>query len=140
MANYTTGSVSVTKGSNIVTGKGTMWDSSAVEAGDLIVVAGGRSHTIASVRGNDSLSLETAYEGETSVDQAYSIAMTLDKQTVARVAEKVEQGREGGYSGSLSVIPEGMNARLGANAQSLIFGSLIVNGSYQVDGTLRVQD
>lgn len=140
MKNYTTGAVSVTKGSRIVTGKGTAWTSAPIEALDLFSVTGGKKHEIATVLGDELLSLSVPYEGATASNQGYAIALTLESQTLASISEKVEQGMEGGYSGNLSVIPEGMSARLGANAQSLVLGALTVDGSYQVDGELRVQN
>ena len=45
-----------------------------------------------------------------------------------------------GVYGTLSVIPDGNDAILIDNAQSLVYGSLTVNGSYIVNGELRVLD
>jgi len=47
---------------------------------------------------------------------------------------------DSGVYGTLSVIPDGNDAALLTNAQSLVYGSLTVNGTYLVDGELRVQD
>lgn len=62
-------------------------------------------------------------------------AMAVPDNPVHRTA-----GSVAGIVGNLSVIPDGRDLTLEANAQALVFTSLTVNGSLTVDGELRVQN
>lgn len=61
-------------------------------------------------------------------------AMAIPENPVQRAAGSVS-----GMVGNLSVIPDGRDLTLEADAQALVFTSLTVNGSLTVDGELRVQ-
>ncbi len=51
-----------------------------------------------------------------------------------------EAGSVSGVAANLTVIADGRDLTLDENAQAAVFGSLTVNGSYIVNGELRVQD
>lgn len=61
-------------------------------------------------------------------------AMAIPDNPVHRTA-----GSVAGVVGNLSVIPAGRDLTLEDDAQALVFTSLTVNGSYTVNGELRVQ-
>lgn len=75
MACYSTGSVTVTTSSAVVTGSGTAWDTgSAVEAGDLFVRTGDAvAYSIASVDSDTQVTLSSVYGGVTGAALAYGI-------------------------------------------------------------------
>ncbi len=59
--------------------------------------------------------------------------------SLADVVEIPDGGSLTGMVGNLSVIPDGSDMLLADNGQSLVFTSLTVNGTYTVNGELRVQ-
>lgn len=70
-ANYSTGTITVTNGSKVVTGAGTTWNT-LVDAGMLLRVGGaGRYYVIESVDSVTQVTLSEAYEGATAAGQAY---------------------------------------------------------------------
>lgn len=72
-ADYPTGTVSVTKGSKVVTGAGTLWVAN-VDAGMLFQVgAGTRVYPVASVDSNTQVTLVDAYEGATAAGAGYAL-------------------------------------------------------------------
>jgi hypothetical protein len=76
-ANYTTGTVSVTNGSAVVTGAGTAWLAN-VGPGDKIRIGTSRKwYTIASVDSDTQITLSTAYTGATAAGQSYSLRGTM---------------------------------------------------------------
>lgn len=62
-------------------------------------------------------------------------AMAVPENPVQRTASSLS-----GVAGNLTVIPDGRDLTLEADTQTVIFGSLTVNGTYQVDGSLYVRD
>ena len=74
MAQYKTGTVSVTNGSSTVTGSGTLF-SGNVAAGDLFTVVGDNAwYEVASVASDTSLSLTANYAGTTGSGKSYAIS------------------------------------------------------------------
>lgn len=72
-ADYSTGTLSVTNGSAVVTGAGTAFLAN-VDAGMLLRVAGtGRYYVVASVDNDSQVTLADAYEGSTAAGQAYAL-------------------------------------------------------------------
>lgn len=76
----------------------------------------------------------TRYFGPFPSGRDYKITSATGLLTIA------EAGNVSGAVGNLTAIPDGRDMVLDENAQSLVFGSLTVNGSYTVNGELRVQD
>lgn len=74
---YSTGTVSVTNGSRIVTGSGVTW-STLVDAGMLFRVGPtDRAYVVEAVNNSSSLTLRDAYQGATGSGKAYSLNPTL---------------------------------------------------------------
>ncbi len=74
MAQYKTGTVSVTNGSATVTGSGTLW-SGEIAAGDLFTIVGDNAwYEVASVGSNTSITLSANYAGTTGSGQSYAIS------------------------------------------------------------------
>jgi len=74
MAQYKTGTVSVTNGSATVTGSGTLW-SGEIAAGDLFTIVGDNAwYEVASVGSNTSLTLSANYAGTTGSGKSYAIS------------------------------------------------------------------
>lgn len=69
---YTTGTVSVTNGSAIVTGSGTAWTTS-ISAGQTFFLPGGTRYTVLSVNSNTQLTLTANYSGTTESGKAYYV-------------------------------------------------------------------
>lgn len=71
MAQYSTGTVSVTNGSATVTGSGTAW-TSYIEAGDIFVRVGDTvPYVVLAVVDDDELTLSTTYAGTTGTGASY---------------------------------------------------------------------
>lgn len=86
-ADYSTGTVTVTLGSKVVTGAGTSW-SANVDAGMLLRVAGtGRYYPVAQVDSNTQVTLVDAYEGATLAGQTYALSMLGSAASPYRVAD-----------------------------------------------------
>ena len=74
MAQYKTGTVSVTNGSATVTGSGTTFTGGNVTAGDIFTVLGDNTwYEVASVTDADTLVLAANYAGTTASGAAYAI-------------------------------------------------------------------
>ena len=74
MAQYKTGTVSVTNGSATVTGSGTGW-SAEIAAGDLFTIVGDNAwYEVASVGSNTSITLSANYAGTTGSGKSYAIS------------------------------------------------------------------
>ena len=74
MAQYKTGTVSVTNGSATVTGSGTSW-SGEIAAGDLFTIVGDNAwYEVASVGSNTSITLSANYAGTTGSGKSYAIS------------------------------------------------------------------
>lgn len=72
-ANYTTGTVSTTTGSKVVTGAGTTWNT-LVDAGMFLRIGTERYYVIASVDSTTQVTLTEAYEGTTAAGKAYTFS------------------------------------------------------------------
>ena len=85
----------------------------------------------------------TRYFGPFPAGRDYRITSDTGLLTAAIAIPDIpvfkDSGSLAGVAGNLTVIPDGRDVVLEDNAQALVFGSLTVNGSYQVDGELRVQ-
>lgn len=71
-ADYSAGTVSVTQGSKVVTGAGTLWAANA-DAGMLLRIGSGRYYPVASVDSDTQVTLQDVYEGATAAGQAYAL-------------------------------------------------------------------
>ena len=76
MAWYSTGTIAVTNGSNVVTGTGTAWFS-ALQAGWGLIAPDGKIYEIATVDSATVLTLRTAYLGATASGQGYTTFPTM---------------------------------------------------------------
>ncbi len=75
MSQYKTGTVSVTNGSNVVTGVGTLW-SSNISVGNFFIKSGDVvGYTVASVISDTSITLTGNYSGTTSASSDYGITI-----------------------------------------------------------------
>lgn len=92
---YSTGTASVTAGDVTVTGQGTTWLTSGIQAGDLFWAAG-TDVRIASVNSNTSLTLAFAWPGATRTAAAYEIRFTPDATRVLSSARAVLDALAGG--------------------------------------------
>lgn len=73
MAQYKTGTVSVTNGSQTVSGSGTSW-SSEIAAGDIFTVQGDNAwYEVASVDSNTQITLSANYAGTTGTGKVYAV-------------------------------------------------------------------
>lgn len=75
-AAYSTGTISVTKGSKIVTGTGTAWEAN-LDAGMLFQRPGERAYVIDSVTSNTGIALRDSYQGETASGKTYTATPLL---------------------------------------------------------------
>lgn len=71
-ANYSTGTVTTTTGSRVVTGAGTTW-STNVDAGMLFRRSGERVYVVESVDSNTQITLTEQYQGTGGAGQAYTL-------------------------------------------------------------------
>lgn len=71
-ANYATGTVTTTNGSDVITGAGTLWLAN-VDPGMLFRIAGERMYVVEAVLTNTSIRLRDAYEGSTAGGKAYTM-------------------------------------------------------------------
>lgn len=85
-ANYSTGTVAVTEGSDVVIGTGTAWAAN-LDAGMLLQVAGGQVYVVESVTDNTHVTLAKPWQGATAAGQAYVAAPTLAIATPYRGAD-----------------------------------------------------
>lgn len=74
-ANYSTGTLSVTNGSAVVTGSGTAWNTvTNAVAGEYIKLPDGKWYKINSIASNTQLTIEVEYQGVTDSGEAYVIS------------------------------------------------------------------
>lgn len=85
---YTTGTVSVAGGNTALTGTGTSWLTSGIQAGD-IFWANGMSCRVASVNSNTSITLAFPWPGSTITGGTYEIRFTPDATRVLAAARAV---------------------------------------------------
>lgn len=73
---YSTGTVTVTNGSKVVTGSGTTWNT-LVDAGMLLQIGSERAYVVASVDATSQITLRDAYQGATGGGKSYSLNPVL---------------------------------------------------------------
>lgn len=74
MAWYRNGTISVTNGSAVVTGSGTLWvDAGVLNSGDITAGPDGNLYEILSIQSNTALTLASNYLGSTASGQSYAI-------------------------------------------------------------------
>jgi hypothetical protein len=74
-ANYSTGTITVTGGSAIVTGSGTTWATTTnAEVGEYIKLPDGKWYLIKTIGSNTSITIELNYQGPTLSGQTYVIS------------------------------------------------------------------
>lgn len=101
MADYTrwyrVGSVALTHNSKTVTGTGTFWLAATLNAGDLFTVDASQFYEIDTITSNTSLTLKTAFTGDSTTESEYSIirnfTASLPAQTAARCADLLNDFR-----------------------------------------------
>jgi hypothetical protein len=92
---YSTGTATVNAAETAVTGQGTTWLTSGLQAGDLFW-AGGMSVRIASVNSNTSLTLAFPWPDATRTAQQYEVRFTPDATRVLASARAVLDALAGG--------------------------------------------
>jgi hypothetical protein len=92
---YKTGTVTLTQGSQGITGVNTVWKTAGIKAGDMFTVDDTRGYEIASVTSNTQLTLAKPFQGASGNAQNYAIirnwAATLTAELAASVAELVNK-------------------------------------------------
>lgn len=89
---YRDGSASAVKGSKIITGSGTYWESAGINPGDLITFDNGFSFTeIAEVNSDTSITLATDYSGSSITGAAYAIVRNFTATMPAKIAAQVTE-------------------------------------------------
>lgn len=74
-ANYSTGTITVTNGSETITGSGTSWNTTTnAIAGEYIQLPDSKWYKIVTIAGNTSLVIERTYQGTTLAGQTYVIS------------------------------------------------------------------
>lgn len=90
MADYTrwyrTGSVKVSNGSKIVTGYDTFWLTAGLNTGDIFSLDGVTDYEIDTVSDNSTLTLRTAFKGNTADKVSYSIVRNFTSSMQANIA------------------------------------------------------
>lgn len=86
-ANYSTGTVTTTNGSKIVTGAGGTLFSANVDVGMLFRISGERVYIVASVDSNTQLTLRDNYEGTTGAGKAYTLKQLETTSTPYKTSE-----------------------------------------------------
>lgn len=98
MANYTTGTITLTNGSAVVTGVGTGWKTALIVGGTISVQAVGNPLTIATVNSDTSITADISWAGASGT-YSYSIARQDDENQIIRnaeaLAELIEEMRNG---------------------------------------------
>jgi hypothetical protein len=85
---YTTGTVSVTNGSAIVTGVGTLWVGNLV-AGQVFFLPGGNRYTIQSVDSNTQITLTVPYPAATQSGKSYYVIQSgINISTLTQTPDK----------------------------------------------------
>lgn len=105
---YTTGTASVAGGNTAVTGTGTSWLTSGIQAGDLFW-ANGLSCRIAAVISNTSLTLAYPWPGSSVVGGTYEIRYTPDATRVLASARKVIDMLDNGTIAALALAGSAAN-------------------------------
>lgn len=77
MAQYTTGTVSVTNGSNVVTGSGTAFLTNVIVGNSFNISGENVVYTVASVDSDTQIKLSVNYEGTTSSGSSYQISTSF---------------------------------------------------------------
>tara|TARA_B110000902_G_scaffold258730_1_gene328927 strand:+ start:380 stop:754 length:375 start_codon:yes stop_codon:yes gene_type:complete len=87
---YRTGTVTVTSGSDQVTGVATYWDSAADKPvpGDIFTDNSGL-YEVNSIESDGALTLDRDFEGFTQVNQPYAIIKVISQNGMTRVAGQV---------------------------------------------------
>lgn len=91
MSSYKTGTVTVTSGSETVSGSSTAWQNAIIE-GDLFALTfAGPFYEIQSISDDETLTLDRAYEAETAADQSYVVLkISATRQSTAYLASQVQ--------------------------------------------------
>jgi hypothetical protein len=93
---YKTGTTTLTNGSAVISGSGTLWvDAGVLFAGDIFAAPDGKLYEILSIQSNTGLTLASNYLGATASGQAYAImpigllpsALALQVKTVLNSAQ-----------------------------------------------------
>ncbi|MDP9837613.1 hypothetical protein J2T09_002365 [Neorhizobium huautlense] len=100
MANYTTGTITLTNGSAVVIGTGTAWQTALIVAGVVYPDAAGNPLPIASVNSNVNITAATKWRGATGT-YAYAIAREDDENQIIRNAEALSELIEEMRNGTL---------------------------------------
>lgn len=137
---YSTGTVTVTNGSAVVTGSGTSW-SANVDAGMLFLVGAARLYVVASVDSNTQITLADAYEGTTGAGTSYSLNTVIAAPAVYKTANTYTVAGERliAFIGDAVWFSEYRNPHsFGATSTHKFPGSPQVLGGWGIDNVLNV--
>lgn len=139
MAQYTTGTVSITNGSAIITGSGTDWNNvlNNIKAGDLFVPAGSSVHyTVSSVDSATQITLTGAITDATQSGINYVITrdFTANIQAPLLGSGDTQTGK------IFNAAMQRIDNKLTDGTLAASFGSLVVAGALTVGGILNITD
>ncbi|CAD7023112.1 fusion protein [Pseudorhizobium endolithicum] len=128
---YSTGTVSLTNGSAVVTGNGTLWQTALIAGGNIIVEAEGNILPIASVDSETKITAELKWMGATGSygyaiqrDTAYLKTLDRNSETVAYLLDEIRKGTIFKYDASGTLAE-----RAAYNAQPKGFSYLVLAGT-----------
>lgn len=117
-AQYTTGTVTVAYGSQIVTGEGTSW-TGQINVGDMLLIdPAGPVGIVASVQSNTSLTLEAPWSGTDATGAAYAIHRDFDPVTGAPLAVMGQKYIHHTINGAVRALGDISNRLIRINAAS----------------------
>lgn len=105
---YNTGTASVSANSTAVTGQGTTWLTSGLQAGDLFTAAG-LSVRIASVNSNTSITLAYPWPGTTRAADSYEVRFTPDATRILAASRQLIDMLGNGNIASIAALVSAAN-------------------------------
>lgn len=127
MAQYNTGTVSVTNGSATVTGSGTLWDGN-ITAGDLFTVAStGTPYFVGSIDSDTQITLTANYAGTTASGVTYALHRDFTEDNIPLLSKNdIETGTI--FSRAMAKIQELINVNK-TEESNLVGVDLVVDNS-----------
>lgn len=135
MSEYTTGTVSVTNGSAIVTGSGTSWTAgsppNARVGDDFVRIGDGVTYKVASVDSDTQLTLAINYAGATGSGLSYAIVQNLQAAPGDTSGNRVGSGPKGDQGDAANVSVSGTTVVLPNVNPSVSEGGTSLNRTLQ---------
>jgi hypothetical protein len=128
---YSTGTITLTNGSAVVTGVGTIWQTALIAGGNVIVQAPGNVLPIASVESDTLITAELEWTGETGAynyaiqrDTAYLKTLDANSENLAYILSEIRNGSIFKYDASGSLTDRALY-----DGRPKGFGYLVTGGS-----------